>query len=144
MTSQFEPSLVPELLVTQIDSSIGFWCGLCGFAIAYERPSEGFAYLTQGASHLMLEERGRGRNWLTDELRQPFGRGINFQIGVPDLDVVLAALHKADWPLLMEPEVKGYRVSESHEALVRQFVVTDPDGYVIRFQSSLGLRAVVR
>lgn len=40
----------------------------------------------------------------------------------------------------MEPETKWYRVSDTEEAGVRQFLVTDPDGYLIRFQSSIGRR----
>lgn len=137
-----EPSLVPELLVTSIARSIEFWCGLCGFQIAYERPEERFAYVTRGNAHVMLEQRGVGRNWVADELERPFGRGINFQIGVPDLDPILCALDDASWPLFMPPESKWYRVSDSKEAGVRQFLVTDPDGYLVRFQTSLGRRTV--
>lgn len=90
----------------------------------------------------MLEQRGVGRNWLTGELRPPFGRGINFQIGVPDLEPILSALADVTWPLFMQPEMKWYRVSDSEEAGVRQFLVSDPDGYLIRFQSSVGRRIV--
>lgn len=32
-----EPALVPELLVTDVTRSIEFWCGLCGFEVAYDR-----------------------------------------------------------------------------------------------------------
>ncbi|GAB3582860.1 VOC family protein [Calidifontibacter terrae] len=90
----------------------------------------------------MLEQRGVGRNWLTGELTPPLGRGINFQIGVPDLESILSALADATWPLFMQPEMKWYRVSDSEEAGVRQFLVSDPDGYLIRFQSSVGRRIV--
>ena len=38
-----EPDLVPELLVTDLERSLAFWCGPCGFAIRYARPEEGFA-----------------------------------------------------------------------------------------------------
>lgn len=139
---RIEPDLVPELLVTDLARSVEFWCGLCGFHIAYDRPDEGFAYITQGSAHVMLEKRGVGRNWLTDELEPPFGRGMNFQVGVPNLAPILCALADATWPLFMQPETKWYRVSDSEEAGVRQFLVTDPDGYLIRFQSSVGRRAV--
>jgi len=137
-----DPDLVPELLVTDVAKSIEFWCGLCGFEISYERPDEGFAYVTRGSAHVMLEQRGVGRNWLTDELESPFGRGINLQIGAPDLAPILSALADATWPLFMQPETKWYRVSDGEEAGVRQFLVTDPDGYLIRFQSSVGRRTV--
>lgn len=135
-----DPALVPEFLVTDTLKSIEFWCGLCGFEIDYQRPEEGFAYVSLGAAHIMLEQRGIGRNWVTGQLEPPFGRGINFQVSVPDLDPILAALHDANYPLFMPPETKWYRIGDVTEAGVRQFLVTDPDGYLIRFQTSLGHR----
>lgn len=138
-----DPDLVPELLVSDVSRSIEFWCGLCGFTIAYDRPDEGFAYVTRGSAQVMLEQRGIGRNWVSAPLESPFGRGANFQIGVPDLAPILAALAAAGWPLFMEPESTWYRVSDSEEAGVQQFLVADPDGYLIRFQSSVGRRAAL-
>lgn len=137
-----DPDLVPELLVADVAKSIEFWCGICGFEIAYGRPDEGFAYIARGSAHVMLEQRGVGCNWLTGELRPPFGRRINFQIGVQNLEPILTALADATWPLFMQPEMKWYHVSDSEEAGVRQFLVSDPDGYLILFQSSVGRRIV--
>jgi catechol 2,3-dioxygenase-like lactoylglutathione lyase family enzyme len=51
--------LVPELLVADLDASLRFWRGLCGFAVAYDRPEERFAYLDRAGAQVMLEERGR-------------------------------------------------------------------------------------
>jgi catechol 2,3-dioxygenase-like lactoylglutathione lyase family enzyme len=140
--SSVGPSLVPELLVGDVARSVEFWCGLCGFAVEYERAEEGFAYVVRGSAHVMLEQQGLGRNWVTGALERPLGRGINFQISVPDLTPILSALSEADYPLFMEPEIRWYRVSAQEETGVEQFLVTDPDGYLIRFQSSLGGRAV--
>ena len=67
------------------------------------------------------------------------GRGINMQIAVDELDPVLTALRTAGWPLFMEPETKWYR-DRDVERGVRQFLVTDPDGYLLRIQSSVGVR----
>ena len=63
------PMLVPELLVSDLASSLAFWCDCCGFEIAYERVEEGFAYLRRGSAHLMLEQRGAGRNWISGSLK---------------------------------------------------------------------------
>jgi catechol 2,3-dioxygenase-like lactoylglutathione lyase family enzyme len=134
-----EPSLVPELLVLDLDRSMGFWRDICGFTVLYERPAERFAYISLGSAHLMLEQIGIGRNWVTGDLTAPLGRGINFQISVPDVEVLLHAFRAAQLPLFMEPEVKWYRVGHE-EAGVQQFLATDPDGYLIRFQSSYGRR----
>lgn len=43
-----EPSLVPELAVTDCDVSARFWRDLLGFEVLYDRPEEGFAYLALG------------------------------------------------------------------------------------------------
>jgi catechol 2,3-dioxygenase-like lactoylglutathione lyase family enzyme len=138
------PSLVPELLVTDVSRSIDFWCGLCGFTIDYQREDEGFAYLSRGTAHVMLEQVGRGRNWVTAPLEPPLGRGINFfQITIPDLTSTLAAIRRPNRELFMEPETKWYRI-DNEESGVMQFLVTDPDGYLIRFQAQLGRRPLAR
>ena len=117
-------ALVPELLVTDLRSSLVFWRDLIGFQIRYDRPEEGFAYLELGAPHVMLEElRPTSRQWLTGPLERPLGRGINFQIEVTDLDGILARLRDAQWPLYMEPETKTYRVAD-RESTQRQFLVS--------------------
>lgn len=134
-----DPALVPELLVESVAASIDFWCGLCGFEVRYDRPEEGFAYVVLGGAHVMLEQIGVGRNWLTGPLDRPLGRGVNFQIGVPSIGPIHASLNEAGWPLFMEPETKWYRTGDG-EVGVEQFLVTDPDGYLLRFQASLGWR----
>lgn len=134
------PSLVPELVVADISRSLAFWCGLCDFTIDYERPEEGFAYITRDTAHLMIEQLGPDRSWITGPLEPPYGRGINFQIEVADLNPILEALRAAGHPLFMQPETKWYRISNTAEVGVEQFLVTDPDGYLVRFQVVLGER----
>jgi hypothetical protein len=107
--------------------------------VAYERPEERFAYLTLGSAHLMLEEIGDGRHWMTGPLAAPFGRGINFQISVPDAASLSASLEATGVAFYLPLETTWYRVGDE-EAGVAQFLVTDPDGYLVRCQSSLGRR----
>ena len=133
--------LVPELLVANLPESLRFWCDLCGFAVAFDRIEEGFAYLDRDGAHVMLEERGRNRNWVTAPLLAPLGRGVNFQISVPAVEPILRALADAAWPLFMEPEVKWYRTG-TLETGVCQFLVQDPDGYLIRFSTRIGERTM--
>lgn len=143
MTQDPEPALVPELLVVDLDRSLTFWLDVCGFEVLYSRPEERFAYIALGVAHLMLEQIGAGRNWITAPLESPLGRGINFQINVPDTRLLSAALASAGIDLLMQPEMKWYRIG-NEEAGVEQFLVSDPDGYLIRFQSSRGRRPRAR
>lgn len=87
----------------------------------------------------MLEQYGVGRNWLTGPLDRPLGRGINLQIAVPSIDPIHSSLRDAGWPLFMEPETKWYRTGDG-ESGVEQLLVTDPDGYLLRFQASVARR----
>lgn len=109
------------------------------FGVLYSRPEERFAYIALGVAHLMLEQIGVGRNWITGPLEAPLGRGINFQINVPNTTLLCKALASAGIDLLMQPETKWYRIG-NEEAGVEQFLVSDPDGYLIRFQSTRGRR----
>ena len=139
MDPDAEPDLVPELLVGDLAASLAFWRDLCGFTVLYDRPAEGFAYIARGGAHLMLEQTGIIRNWVTGPLERPYGRGINFQIAVDDADAVADAVTGAGVALFLEPETTWYRIGEE-ETGVRQFLVQDPDGYLVRFPSSIGRR----
>ncbi|WEO78930.1 VOC family protein [Cryobacterium sp. SO2] len=132
------PDLVPELLVGDLAVSLHFWVALCGFEVLYDRPDDGFAYLHSGTAHLMLEQVGIGRNWIPAALERPLGRGINFQIMVPDITPLLERLATAGWPLFMPAEDKWYDTGETR-AGVAQFLVQDPDGYLVRFSSRLNV-----
>ena len=143
VTEDFEPALAPELLVTDLHRGIEFWSGACGFELRYSRPEERFAYIALGKAHVMLEQVGVGRNWVTSELEAPLGRGINLQISVPDTGEIVKTLELAGVELFIQPETRWYQMIDG-EAGVKQFLVTDPDGYLIRFQSSIGRRPIVR
>ncbi len=129
-----EPDLVPELLVADLATSLRFWVHLCGFAVRYERRHEGFAYLVHGTAHVMLEQVGMGRNWVTGPLETPLGRGINFQVGLSEVATVLERLASAGWPLFMSPEEKSY-VTDRGVVQLTQFLVQDPDGYLLRLSA---------
>ena len=136
-----EPGLVPELAVTDYEASKRFWCDLVGFSLRYERPEEGFGYLVLGSAHLMLDQINQGRTWATGTLEAPLGRGINFEIQVAPLDAAWERLTQAQWPIFVEPEEKWYRAGDV-EIGVRQFLIQDPDGYLVRLQEELGERPV--
>lgn len=128
------PALVPELMVTDLADSLAFWCGPCGFRVLFDRPEESFACIERDGSRVMLDElpKERAHRWETAPTERPFGRHVNFEITTGDLGPILAALDAARWPLFMAPETKTYRVGGSGAA-VRQFLVQDPDGYLLRF-----------
>jgi len=134
--------LVPELIVTALTSSLDFWVTQLGFDIAYQRPEEGFAYLDLQGAQIMLEQYDSDAGqWLTASLEKPLGRGINLQIDVPAVAPVLLRLAAIGWPLFRDVEDAWYRAGEV-EAGQRQFIVQDPDGYLVRLVQRLGERPV--
>lgn len=140
----FVPSLVPELVVRDIDRSLSFWIEVMGFGIRYQRPEHRFAYLMRGHSHVMLVEQRppdhpRGETWTGGPLERPYGRGINLQIEVDDMGPTIAALAQRNWPLFREPRDAWYR-RDDIEVGQRELMFQDPDGYLIRFGQFLGQR----
>jgi catechol 2,3-dioxygenase-like lactoylglutathione lyase family enzyme len=133
-------ALVPELLVSDLEASQAFYCGLCGFAVKFARPEEGFVYLTLGRAQIMLEAIGP-EAWVTGSLERPFGRGMNLQIEVADLGQVLARLEAAGVPLFRPLRREWYREGTVEHGQA-EFLVQDPDGYLLRFVEVLGTRAV--
>ncbi len=139
-THDWKP-LVPELLVSDVTRSLRFWRDLLGFRVLYERPEQRFAYLERERAEVMLEQIGESA-WIVGAMDRPFGRGINLQIETSSLAPMLDALTKVQWPLYRAPEERWYRTGAT-QAGQRQFVVQDPDGYLLRFAESLGTRPFV-
>jgi catechol 2,3-dioxygenase-like lactoylglutathione lyase family enzyme len=130
------PTLVPELLVSDLDASLRFWRDLCGFAVLYDRPEEGFACIERDGARIMLDRLGATRDWVAGPLHHPFGRGMNLEVAVASVAPLLAACAAAPWPLFLAPEEKSYRVGDG-AVRVRQFILQDPDGYLVRFSERL-------
>jgi len=131
--------LVPELVVLDLARSLSFWSGLIGFDILFDRPEDKFAYLALHGAEAMLEELGDEARWLTGEAEPPLGRGINFCITLPSIQPVRQRLLDAGWSLFMDEEEKWYRWGDKEIGL-KQFLVQDPDGYLLRLTSELGTR----
>ena len=132
--------LVPELIVADIKRSLHFWTSLIGFRVAYDRPEEGFAYLDLDGAQIMLEQHDPfGGQWLTGAMEAPLGRGINFQIEVDAVDPIVQRLAGAGWPLFRPCAEAWYRAGDV-EVGQRQFLVQDPDGYLVRLAEYLGER----
>lgn len=127
--------LVPELLVSDHAASLDFYVRIIGFAVKYERPAERFAYLDLGGAEIMIEQ--ETDFWLTARREKPYGRGINLQIEVADLEGILARLRNSGIALFRPVEEAWYRAGDTYSGN-RQFLVQDPDGYLLRFYQDLG------
>ncbi len=144
--------LVPELDVTALAASLRFYADVLEFRVLFERTTERFAYLERDGVELMIQEAaGPGRRFRTAPLELPCGRGVNFQLGVADVDAVHARAVAAGAEIVVPIEERWYRVDVAErggrwqttgpiEAGNRQFVVADPDGYLWRPFRDLGSR----
>ena len=137
-----QPKLIPELDVTYLKKSVDFYINILGFEVLYERPEERFAMLEREGVQIMLEEAaGPGRRFTTAKLEKPFGRGMNLQIEVSDADNLYNKILSANYKPLIPLEEKWYDVA-SEKAGSKQFVIADPDGYLLRFFQDLGASKV--
>ncbi|MBS1303152.1 VOC family protein [Loktanella sp. SALINAS62] len=132
-TNQTWAALVPELVCTDLASSLRFWCDILGFAVRYDRP--GFAYLHLGGAEVMLEQ--AGGHWETAPLDPPLGRGINFQIEVADVKTLHDRVVAADVPLFRPLATQWYRAKDQQFGQT-EFLVAAPDGYLLRFMQHIG------
>jgi catechol 2,3-dioxygenase-like lactoylglutathione lyase family enzyme len=137
--------LVPELLVSDITASLAFWCDRLGFAVAHQRPEQGFVYLErpEGAQIMLCQRTTIGRlgRWETGPLDRPYGRGVVLQIYVASTEPLQRSLGAAGWPLYAGPRNVWHEVGD-RKAGQREIFVQDPDGYLIMIAHDLGERAL--
>ncbi|MCJ8298766.1 MAG: VOC family protein [Pseudomonadales bacterium] len=128
--------IVPELYCADINVTKKFYVEVFGFEIKYERIDDQFAYFTLDGVDIMAEGiSGKGRRWLTAELKKPYGRGVNFQWDVSKIDELYSRVKSlAADSIYLEMEVKSYQCV-NEVAIQKQFIVQDPDGYLFRFCS---------
>ncbi|MCC8422062.1 VOC family protein [Photorhabdus thracensis] len=123
--------MVPELTVTDFSRSLDFYQRILGFRLLIRRDAPDFAYLELGEAQLMLEAL-HDDGWNIASLNYPLGRGVNFQIEVDDLTPLLNNLKANGIKLYREVKDNHYRIDEIL-ACQREFLVQDPDGYLLRF-----------
>ncbi|AXN41015.1 VOC family protein [Peribacillus butanolivorans] len=130
-------TLVPELSVSDINKSLNFYLNILSFKLEYQRPEDKFAMLSLNDCQIMIEE--INGYWQTGELSYPFGRGINFQITVSDINELYKSLRNHQYPIKMEIQENWYRADTKLRGQ-KEFLIMDPDGYLLRFVQSLGER----
>jgi len=129
--------LIPELSVACVRESLEFYTGILGFVIEYSRPDDGFYFLSLEGSQVMIEE--VNDHWWTGELEHPFGRGINFQIEVSDVSVLVGRLDEAGIALFRPVCERWYRGGDIEFGQI-ECLVQDPDGDLLRFIQDIGER----
>ncbi len=118
-------------------TSLRFYVDLLGFEIVYKRIDPTFYFIAREGCQIMLEEFDTTKDpWITAKLERPFGRGINFQIETEDVKSLYLKLQKHSFVFFKELSEDKYKTKESFVSL-RQFLVKDPDGYLLRFAQNL-------
>ncbi len=132
--------LVPELICSDIERSLKFYTEVLGFTVLFARPEERFAYLEREGAQLMIEQ-SVGRAFLAGELAYPYGRGMNLQIRTENVDALYVRVQSVKADIYLPMEEKWYRRENVLDGS-RQFIVQDPDGYLLRFSQDLGSKPV--
>ena len=131
-------ALMTEMMVQDYDASLAFWTGPMGFDVAFTRPAQKLACLTrpEGAQIMIYERDG---DWETGALERPFGRGAVIQVYVADVDHLHAAMRAASIPFYV-PLREKWRDWGDRLGGQREFLVQDPDGYLVMVVQRIGER----
>ena len=125
-------SLIPELSVVDIEKSKEFYINILGFKLEYEREEDKFVFLSLGDVQIMIEE--VNGYWDTAEIEYPFGRGINFQIKVNNVQIIRDNLVGNNIELFRDITISEYGCN-GEILLQKEFLVQDLNGYLLRFYS---------
>ena len=130
--------LIPELRVFDLTKSIDFYTKTLGFKIEYSRSD--FAMIALNKCQIMLQQLSLPSgpdSWnVTDDMTYPLGRGINFQIILPDISEIYFSLKKQKIEIFKDLMVNDYQENDINNHVL-EFLVQDPDGYLLRFQQDI-------
>ena len=131
---------IPELSVSNLEDSLKFY-KTAGFKIEYERPENKFAFISLEEIQFMLQEITDDDKWQLAPLSHPFGNGINFQLEVNNLNRIYNNLKSANYTITFNIEENWYRQDDKLLGN-KEFLVQDPDGYLLRFSEDLGEKSI--
>ncbi len=123
-------SLIPELTVRDIERTKKFYTHVLRFNIEYEHPEDKFVFLSLGEKQLMFEQDNGG--WNTGVLEYPFGRGVNFETSVSNVEGLYGRVIAAGIEPFRRLAANRYR-SGTEEIVQKECLVQDPDEYLLRF-----------
>lgn len=118
--------VAPEFLVADLDLSLGFYRERLGFRLT--RREADFAVVALGDAHVLLAVPNdpKMRTWLASGRR---GAGVNVRIMVDDVDSMYERASAGDGPVVFKLQDQAYGL--------RDFMVADPDGYLLRFATPI-------
>lgn len=128
--------LIPELTVSNINKSKEFYIEVLGFKLEYERLENKFAFVSLEECQIMLQEKTDSDKWDKSLLEYPFGRGINFQIEVENIDAIYSNIINKVYKIEIDIEFNEYRENDKVWK-EKEFLIRDLDGYLLRFSQAL-------
>lgn len=129
--------LIPELSVSNLNESLKFYVNSIGFKIEYQRPENKFVFISYQGTQFMLQELEENEKWSIGELKHPYGNGVNFQIEVSNVEKIYDDLKTSGYKIAFDIEENWYR--QDNKLLGnKEFLIQDPDGYLLRFSEDLG------
>ena len=130
--------LMAEMMVTDYPASLRFWTGVLGFDLAFQRPAQKLACLQrpEGAQVMIYQRDG---DWETGPMQPPFGRGLVVQVYVADAAALAARVQAAGVPFYV-PLREKWRDWGDRLGGQREFLVQDPDGYLVMVAERIGER----
>ena len=123
-------SLIPELTVTDLEKTKKFYVDILHFKIEYERPEDCFVFLSLENNQMMFEQ--INNNWNTGILEYPFGRGVNFEMTISNVDAMYKHILESGITPFREIRISHYRNGDE-DIVQKEFLIQDPDGYLLRF-----------
>lgn len=85
----------------------------------------------------------RDGDWETGPMEPPFGRGTIIQLFVADVDSIAATVQAAGLPFFVPPREK-WRDWGDRLGGQREFLVQDPDGYLVMVAQRIGERPLTQ
>jgi len=131
-------AMVPELTVTDFAKSLDFYTVVLGFTVRNLRKNPDFAYLIKENVQLMLEQ-SHEDGWNIAATSYPMGNGMNLQMEFSDIEPLYRSL-KADKRVLYRDIKEVWYDIGNQLSGRKEFLLQDPDGYLLRFSQSLGQR----
>ena len=129
--------MIPEFDVFNLEKSLEFYTKFIGFDIVYTRDEDKFAFLQMDNVQIMIQEiELKNNKWQVDTLKYPLGNGINFQIDVTNIDEIYNNLKDNKYTVFVEMEEHWYR-KDNILMGCKEFLVQDPNGYLLRFSEDL-------
>jgi uncharacterized glyoxalase superfamily protein PhnB len=119
--------LTPNMIVSNVEQSLAFYEGILGFARGMTVPEHSpfvFASVTSGPVEIFFNDRSTVRKESPQMASLAFGGGNTMFIEVESVDELYARI---------KPRVKVAMDIHTQWYGMREFAITDPDGYVITF-----------